>query len=70
MDNGDAVYETAGSLRNGKQVFLTMKVPMEMKVAGEDAHDLYIVLRTAHDGTKAISAGGEGKSGVVRREGV
>lgn len=55
VDSGDAKYETAGSLRNGKVVFLTMKVPIDMLVAGEDAHELYIVLRTSHDGSKAIS---------------
>ena len=55
VDSGDAKYETAGSLRDGKVVFLTMKVPVEMLVAGEDKHDLYIVLRTSHDGSKAIS---------------
>ena len=55
VDSGEAKYETAGSLRHGKVVFLTMKVPMEMKVAGEDAHDMYLLLRTSHDGSKAIS---------------
>lgn len=54
VDSGEAKYETAGSLRGGKVVFLTMKVPTQMMVAGEDAHDLYIMLRTSHDGSKAI----------------
>lgn len=55
VDSGDAMYETAGSLRHGRVIFLTMKVPTEIKIAGEDAHDLYLVLRTSHDGTMAIS---------------
>lgn len=55
VDSGDAKYQTAGSLRGGQVVFLTMKVPMEMKVDGKDAHDLYIVLRTSHDGSSAVS---------------
>lgn len=55
IDSGDAVYETAGSLRHGKVIFLTAKLPEQIMVAGDDAHDLYIVLRTSHDGTKAIS---------------
>ena len=55
VDSGAAKYETAGSLRGGKVIFLTMKVPIDMLVGGEDAHELYIVLRTSHDGTKAIS---------------
>lgn len=55
VDSGDAKYETAGSLRDGRVVFLTMKVPFGMNVDGDDAHDLYIVLRTSHDGSTAIS---------------
>lgn len=56
VDDGSAKYETAGSLRGGKVVFLTMKVPVEMLVAGEDAHDLYLILRMGHDGSMAITA--------------
>lgn len=55
VDSGEAKYETAGSLRKGAEVFLTMKVPGHILIAGEDAHDMYILLRTSHDGTKAIS---------------
>ena len=54
VDSGEAKYETAGSLRGGRQVFLTMKMPTEIMVAGEDRHELYILLRTSHDGSKAV----------------
>lgn len=50
-----AKFETAGSLRHGKVIFLTAKLDKTVTVAGGDAHDLYLVLRTSHDGTKAIS---------------
>lgn len=56
VDSGAAKYETAGSLRGGKVIFLTMKVPVDMTVAGEDAHDLYLILRMGHDGSMAITA--------------
>lgn len=52
--HGGAKFETAGALKGGRVVFMTMKVPLEVAVAGDDAHDLYIVLRTSHDGTKAV----------------
>lgn len=55
VDSGDAKYETAGSLRDGRVIFLTMKVPMDLLVGGEDAHEMYIVLMSSHDGTKAIT---------------
>ena len=55
VDSGDAKYETAGSLRGGKIVFLTCRVPKDILIGGEDKHHLYLLLRTSHDGTKAIS---------------
>lgn len=55
IDSGEAIYETAGSLRHGKVIFLTAKLPEQILIGGEDAHDMYIVMRTSHDGTKAIS---------------
>lgn len=55
VDSGEAKYETAGALRGGKIVFLTLKVPCDILIGGEDLHELYLLLRTSHDGTKAIS---------------
>lgn len=49
-----AKYETAGSLDGGRTIFITMKVPVDMLVDGQDAHDLYLILWTSHDGKKAI----------------
>lgn len=54
VESGEASYETAGGMRNGKVVFLTMKVPMDLTIAKDDVHDLYIVLRTSHDGSTAV----------------
>lgn len=55
VEKGDAVFESAGSLRGGKVVFVTMKLAEQVVVADSDAHDMYILLRTSHDGSKAIS---------------
>lgn len=54
-DSGDAAYETAGSLRGGKVVFMTMKLGKSVLIAGEDKHDFYLVLRMGHDGSMAIT---------------
>jgi phage/plasmid-like protein (TIGR03299 family) len=51
---GGAHFETAGSLRRGKSVFVTMKLPETMTVAGVDHLDLYLAATTAHDGTQAL----------------
>ncbi|MBM0224520.1 MULTISPECIES: DUF932 domain-containing protein [Micromonospora] len=51
---GGAHFETAGSLRNGKSVFVTMKLPTAMEIAGIDRMDLYLIGTTSHDGTAAL----------------
>jgi len=56
VDESGAHFETAGSLRGGKSVFVTMKLPNTMKVAGVDEIDLYLAATTSHDGTQALRA--------------
>ncbi|MDG6108786.1 DUF945 domain-containing protein [Dactylosporangium aurantiacum] len=51
---GGAHFETAGSLRKGKSVFVTMKLPDSMQIAGVDRMDLYLIGTTSHDGTTAL----------------
>lgn len=47
-------YETAGSLRNGKQIWLLGKMP-DAKILGE-AFEPYICFTNTHDGTGAVRA--------------
>jgi phage/plasmid-like protein (TIGR03299 family) len=54
VDESGAHFETAGSLRGGRSVFVTMKLPSTMKVAGVDDLDLYLAATTSHDGTQAL----------------
>ena len=56
VDSGEAKYTTAGSLRGGSRVFLTAKIGDTMLLNGEDAHDVYLIISTSHDGTKALTA--------------
>ena len=51
---GGAHFETAGSLRRGKSVFVTMKLPNTMTIAGVDNLDLYLCATTSHDGTASL----------------
>jgi len=50
-------FETAGSLRGGESVFVTMKPPETMTVVGADAMDLYLAATTSHDGTLCSERG-------------
>jgi len=55
VDSGEAKYETAGSLKGGKLVWLTAKLPNHVSLGGVDDVEIYILLWTSHDGTKAIT---------------
>jgi len=46
-------YETAGSLANGKKVWMLAKMPGSHKILGDD-FDPYLVFSNCHDGTGAI----------------
>ncbi|GLY98837.1 DUF932 domain-containing protein [Actinoplanes sp. NBRC 103695] len=54
VDESGAHFETAGSMRKGKSVFVTMKLPQAMTVAGVDDLDLYLAATTSHDGTASL----------------
>ena len=46
-------YETAGSLKNGKIIWLLAKLPQKYEVLG-DAVDPYVVFTNTHDGSGAV----------------
>ena len=50
--DGGVTYETAGSLRNGKTIWLLAKMP-EKKILG-DKFDPYVCFTNSHDGTGAV----------------
>jgi phage/plasmid-like protein (TIGR03299 family) len=53
-DQSGAVFDTAGSLRGGRQVFITMKLPETLTVGGIDSIDLNIAALNSHDGSSAF----------------
>lgn len=54
VDDYGAKYECAFSQYGGKVVGLTMALPNNILVAGEEAFSQYLMLRTSHDGTGSI----------------
>lgn len=52
VDETGAHYETAGSLRGGREVFVTMKLPETMRIADVDEVDLYLAMCTSHDASR------------------
>lgn len=49
-------FDAAGSWDEGRQFFLTAKLPEGLLINGEEAVDLYLLFRSAHDGSCAITA--------------
>lgn len=56
VDNGEAKYEAAGSLFGGKRIFLTAMLGDEITIGGDDAHKLFLLLTTSHDGSRSLTA--------------
>jgi phage/plasmid-like protein (TIGR03299 family) len=54
VDESGAHFETAGSLRGGRETFVSMKVPSTMNIGGIDPVDLYLVALNSHDGTSSF----------------
>lgn len=54
IDASGAHFETAGSLRGGRQVFITLKLPEGISIAGVDDLDLYLAVSTSHDASMAL----------------
>lgn len=55
MDTVSPTYVACGALKGGRQGFMVVKAPDHFSLlAGTDPHDLYAVLRTSHDGSRAV----------------
>lgn len=55
--SGNAQFETAGSLRGGRETFVTMRFPEYMTFEGNgvtDRNDLYLAALNSHDGTSGF----------------
>ena len=51
VESAEAKYETAGSLRDGRVVFISMEIPKTVKVPGDDGEIRpYLLLVNGHDG--------------------
>lgn len=49
-----AVIDTAGSLFDGKRIFVSMKLPNDITVGGEDVTGLWLIGMNSHDGTSGF----------------
>ncbi|MFH0921819.1 MAG: DUF932 domain-containing protein [Fibrobacterota bacterium] len=54
VGTGEAVYETAGSIYEGRRVFLVAKLPSSFFATADDRIDQYLTLMNTHDGSSAL----------------
>lgn len=54
MDSVSPQFVAAGALRGGKQGFMVVKAQANVTPFDDDPHELYAVLRTSHDCSRAI----------------
>lgn len=52
VEQSGAHFETAGAIKGGRQVFLSLKLPESMMIGGVDAVDKYLVAWNSHDGSR------------------
>jgi len=55
VEEGAAIFETAGVLGKGEKIFLTAKLPEDL-IIGNDVIEQYLFLTSSHDGSGAITA--------------
>lgn len=52
-DESGAIFETAGSLKGGKRVFVSMQLPQHLQFQNGDTSNLYLLATNSHDGKSA-----------------
>lgn len=55
VDESGAIFDSAGSLRGGRQTFITMKLPGHMKIGGVDQVDMNVAAVSSHDGSMSLT---------------
>lgn len=57
VERSEAIYETAGSIYNGRRVWLLAKLPDTFSVGNDaDVIEKYVLLTNSHDGSKPVVA--------------
>ena len=56
VGDGQAIYHTAGALRQGDRIWILAKLPQSFSILGMDDIDPYLLLTNSHNGSSSIQA--------------
>lgn len=56
LDHVNPLYVAAGGLKGGRQGFVVAQLPEHSVLQDVDPHNMFLVLRTSHDGSRAVEA--------------
>ena len=57
VGEGAAIFETAGALGQGEKIFVSAKMPSQIRISGtDDISEMFVLLTNSHDGSGAIQA--------------
>lgn len=57
IKGSEIFYETAGSINNGAEIFITAKLPDYIRIGGDDVCEKYVFLRNSHNGKGSVVVG-------------
>jgi len=57
VKNGSVIFDSAGSVNGGRDVFISAKLPQQLRIGKNDLIDQFLFVGTSHDGLTSTTVG-------------